>query len=60
MPVAGSNKQRQWLLALLNRQMEFGRQPAARVPEAVVVGLDVDAAGRLLLQFPFLRAPAAR
>ncbi|GAA3770385.1 hypothetical protein GCM10022206_06150 [Streptomyces chiangmaiensis] len=46
MPVAGSDKQRQWLLALLNRQMEFGGQPAARAPEAVVVGLDVDAAGR--------------
>ncbi len=57
--LAGGHKQRQRLLPLLDRQVQFGGQPAARASEAVVVGFGVDAAGRLLLQCPFLRAPAA-
>jgi hypothetical protein len=44
---------------MLDRQVQLGGQPTARAPEAVVVGLDVDPAGRLLLQIPLLRAPAA-
>jgi hypothetical protein len=58
-PLTGGNEQRQWLLSLLDRQVQLGGQPAARAPEAVVVGLGVDAAGRLLVQMPLLRAPAA-
>jgi hypothetical protein len=47
------------LLPLLNGQVQFGGQAAARASEAVVVRLDRDAAGRLDLQGPFFRAPAA-
>jgi hypothetical protein len=46
-------------LALLNGQVQLGGQAAARAAEAVVVRLDADPAGRLLLQVPLFRAPAA-
>ncbi|GDY70268.1 hypothetical protein SAV14893_096610 [Streptomyces avermitilis] len=50
MPLASGDEQRQRLLPLLDRQVQLGGQPAARASEAVVVGLGVDAAGRLLLR----------
>ncbi|GKQ40847.1 hypothetical protein [Streptomyces sp. A012304] len=56
MPLAGGDEQGQRLLSLLDRQVQLGGQPAARAPESVVVGLSVDAAGRLLLEIPFLRS----
>lgn len=58
-PVTGGDDERERLLPLLDGQVQLGGQPAARASETVVVGLGVDAAGRLLLQCPFLRAPAA-
>jgi hypothetical protein len=57
-PLASGDQQGQRLLSLLDRQVQFGCQPTRRAPEAMVVGLDVDAAGRLLLEIPFLHAPA--
>jgi hypothetical protein len=59
MPLPGGDEQGQRLLSLLDRQVQLGRQPAARASEAVIVGFGVDAAGRFPLQRPFLRAPAA-
>jgi hypothetical protein len=47
------------LLPLLDGEVQLGGQAAARAPEAVVVGLDCDTAGRLLLQVPLFLAPAA-
>ncbi|WP_420717368.1 hypothetical protein [Streptomyces sp. WM6378] len=39
--------------------MDVGGQPTSRAPEPVVVRLDLDTAGRLLLEIPLLTAPAA-
>src|SRR5688572_5447699 len=39
--------------------MQLGGQPAPGAAQPVVGGLDLDAAGRLYLQIPLLRAPAA-
>lgn len=48
------------LLALLDGQMQLGRQTAARASKAVVVRLRrAYPAGWLLLQIPLFRAPAA-
>lgn len=57
--LAGGDDDRHKLLALLNSQVELGGQAAARASETVVVRFDPDAAGRLLLQVPLFRAPAA-
>jgi hypothetical protein len=59
MPLSSGDDQRQGRLSLLHGQVQLGDQPTPRPSEAVVVGLDEEAAGRLLLQFPILRAPAA-
>lgn len=58
-PVPGGDQERQRLLPLLGREVDLRGQAAAGAPEAVIVGLGVDPAGRLALQIPFLRAPAA-
>ncbi len=47
------------LLSLFDGQVQLDRQAAARAPEPVVVRLDGDAAGWLLLRLPFFLAPAA-
>lgn len=47
------------LLSLLDGEVQLGGQAAARAPEAVVVGLGGEAAGRLLVQVPLFLAPAA-
>jgi hypothetical protein len=57
--LSGRDDDRHRLLALLDGQVQFGGQAAARASEAVVVRLDGDAAGRLLLQVPLFRAPRA-
>ncbi|EST18442.1 hypothetical protein M878_44810 [Streptomyces roseochromogenus subsp. oscitans DS 12.976] len=59
MPLTSSDEQGQGLLSLLDRKVQLGGQPATRAPEAVVVGLAVDASRRFLLEIPPLRAPAA-
>jgi hypothetical protein len=47
MPVTRSGQEREWPpLALLDGQVQLGGQPAARVSQAVVVGLGESAAGR--------------
>jgi hypothetical protein len=58
-PVPGSDQQRQGLLSLLGREVDLRGQAASGASEAMVVRLGVDPAGRLALQIPFLRAPAA-
>lgn len=58
-PVPGGDQQRQRPLSLLGREVDLRGQAASRASEAVVGGLGVDTAGRLALQIPFLRAPAA-
>lgn len=58
-PLAGGYEQGQRLLSLLDRQVQLGGQSAARAPDAVVIGLGVDATRKFLLEIPFLRAPAA-
>lgn len=58
-PVPGSDQQRQRFLPLLGREVDLRGQAAPGASEAVVVRLGVDPAGRLALQIPFLRAPAA-
>lgn len=55
----GSDHDGHGLLALLDGQVQLGGQAAARAPKAVVARLGGDAAGRLLLQVPLFRAPAA-
>ncbi|MGW1049116.1 hypothetical protein ACWDBD_16035 [Streptomyces sp. NPDC001118] len=47
------------LLALFDGQVRLGGQAATRAPEPVVVRLDSDAAGWLLLHLPFFLVPAA-
>jgi hypothetical protein len=46
-------------VTLLNSQVQLGGQAAARAAGRVVVRLDADPAGLLLLQVPLFRAPAA-
>lgn len=58
-PVPGSDQQRQRLLPLLGREVDLRGQATSGASEAMVVRLGVDPAGRLALQIPFLRAPAA-
>ena len=58
-PLARSDHDRQGLLPLLDREVDFRRQASAGATEAVVGRLGLDAAGRLLLEVPLLRAPAA-
>ncbi len=55
----GRDHNRHGLLPLLDREMDLGGQPTSRAPETVVVRLDLNAAGRLLLKIPLLAAPAA-
>jgi hypothetical protein len=59
MPVTGGDERGQWLLPLLDLEMELGGQPGPGASEPVVGGFGVDTAGPLPLQVPFLRAPAA-
>lgn len=49
----------QGLLPLLTRQVQLRGQPTTRATQGMVVRLDADAAGRLGLQIPLFRAPAA-
>jgi len=58
-PLSGRNHQRHRLLGLLDCQVDLSGQSAAGASESVVVGLGEGAAGRLDLQIPLLRAPAA-
>ena len=57
--MARSDHDRQGLLPLLDREVDFRRQASAGATEAMVGRLGLDAAGRLLLEVPLLRAPAA-
>ena len=57
--LARGDQDRQRFLALLTAQVDLGGQSAARAAQAVIAGLGIDAAGRLGLQIPLLRAPAA-
>lgn len=50
---------RQRLLALFAAQVDLGRQAAAGAAQPVIGWLGPHAAGRLGMQIPFLRAPAA-
>jgi len=58
-PVPGGDQQRQRLLPLFGRKVDLRGQTATGASEPVVIRLGVDPAGRLALQIPFLRAPAA-
>ena len=58
-PLAGGDQEGERLLSVLDSQVHLGGQSAARAPERVVGGLGIDATGRLLLEIPLLRAPAA-
>jgi hypothetical protein len=49
----------QGFLPLLARQVHLGGQPAAGPAQAMIGRLVIDAAGRLGLQVPLFRAPAA-
>lgn len=57
--LASGDDQRQRLLALLDREVQLGRQAATGASESVVGRLVLDAAGFVPLQIPLLRAPAA-
>jgi hypothetical protein len=50
--LSGGDHDRHGFLPLFDGEVQLGGQAAARAPEAVVVGLDGDTAGRLLLQVP--------
>ena len=58
-PLPGCDHDGHRLLALLDSQVQLGRQTAARAAEALLVQFNADPAGRLLLQIPLFRAPAA-
>ncbi len=58
-PLPGRDHDGHGLLALFDSQVQLGGKATARAPEPVVVRLDGDAAGRLLLQLPLFLAPAA-
>ncbi|MGW0730257.1 hypothetical protein, partial [Streptomyces mirabilis] len=51
-PVSRGDDQQERFLPLVDRQKQLGGQSSARASKAVVVGLGVDAAGRLFLQRP--------
>jgi len=55
----GGDHDGQGFLALLAGQVDLGGQPAAGPAQPVIVRLVLDAAGRLGLQVPLIRAPAA-
>ncbi|MFI9809917.1 hypothetical protein ACIHEJ_37350 [Streptomyces sp. NPDC052301] len=52
MPLADGDEQGQRFTSLLDRQVQPGGQAAAGASAGVVVGLHIDAAGKLLLQIP--------
>src|SRR5205814_8070228 len=54
-----SDQDRQRFLALLAGQVHLGCQPAAGAAQAMIARLGVHPAGRLSLQIPLFRAPAA-
>lgn len=58
-PLPGGDQYRQRLLPLYDGEVNPGAQSAPGTSEAVVVRLDGEAAGRLLLRGPFVDAPAA-
>ncbi len=58
-PVTGCDQQGHGFLSLLGGEVDFRGQTATGASEAVVVRLGDEAAGRVLLEVPFLRAPAA-
>jgi len=57
--LARGDHHRQRPLALLDRQVQLGGQPAPGPPQAMVGRLDVHPARFFVLAFPLLRAPAA-
>ena len=57
--LASGDHDGQRLLPLLGGQMDLGGQATAGPAEPVIGGLIVDTAGRLGLQIPLFRAPAA-
>jgi hypothetical protein len=58
-PLARGDQDRQGFLALLAGQVHLGGQPATGAAQAVIGGLGLHPAGRLGLQIPLFRAPAA-
>jgi hypothetical protein len=48
---------RHGLLALLDRQVQLGGEPAARASQSVIAGLGEDTARRFLLQVTLLASP---